>query len=251
MHYSQWQRNGHDHGAALAAELDATAMYVDYNSGLHISTNGRALSALLERLVAHWPTPVDELVLLAHSMGGLVSRSACAYGESEDHRWRQKLRALVSLGTPHHGAPLERGGNWVDLLLTLSRYSSPLARLGQIRSAGVTDMRFGNTLDEHWRGRDRFALAADPRAAVRLPEGVACFAIAATRTPSDVATLTSDGLVPVDSALGRHGKPELALRFHETNQWIGHGMGHLDLLSRPAVYSTLHRWLSAVVPPPN
>jgi len=240
-----WNRQEHDHGAALARDLGYTPVYLHYNSGLHVSTNGRAFADLLERLVAGWPARLDELVILSHSMGGLVSRSACHFGEAAGHRWRRELGALVCLGTPHQGAPLERGGHWVDLLLGLSRYSEPLARLGKIRSAGVTDLRFGNVLDEHWRGRDRFGPDGHVPSRLALPDGVRCFAIAATRTPrASVARLASDGLVPVDSALGRHRRPGSALGFREAHQWIGFGMAHLDLLGRPAVYATIRAWLS-------
>jgi hypothetical protein len=236
-----WARSGRDHAAAMARRLGLTPVYLLYNTGLHISTNGRAFAALLERLVAAWPTPIEELVIVAHSMGGLVSRSACHRGEAAGHAWRRKLRALVCLGSPHHGAPLERGGHWVDLLLGVSRYSAPLARLGQIRSAGVTDMRFGYVLDEHWEGRDRFAHGRDDRARLELPEGVQCYAIAATRAPRGGGK--GDGLVPVDSALGRHPRPELTLGFPEAHQWIAHGMGHFDLLGRPEVYQKIRSWL--------
>jgi pimeloyl-ACP methyl ester carboxylesterase len=236
---------GHDHGAALARDLGFTPVYLNYNSGLHVSTNGRAFAELLERLVAGWPVPVDELVILAHSMGGLVSRSACHAAERAGHAWRRKLRKLVCLGSPHHGAPLERGGHWVDLLLGVSRYSAPLASLGMVRSAGVTDLRFGNVLDEHWEGRDRFAHAGDSRSRLELPAGVRCYAIAATKTLHDAGgKLAGDGLVPVESALGRHQKPELTLRFPRTHQWIGFGMGHLDLLNRAEVYERIRTWVS-------
>ena len=111
MNDRQWTRNGHDHGAALARDLGYTPLYLHYNSGLHVSTNGRALDALLEQVVAAWPVPVRELVLVCHSMGGLVARSACHVGELGPPRaWRAGLTAVVFLGTPHHGAPLERGG---------------------------------------------------------------------------------------------------------------------------------------------
>jgi pimeloyl-ACP methyl ester carboxylesterase len=240
----QWLRLGHDHGAALARDLGYTPVYLLYNSGLHISTNGHAFAALLERLVAEWPAPLDELVIIGHSMGGLVARSACHAGEVAAHHWRRKLGKLVCVGSPHHGASLERGGSWVDLLLGSSSFSAPLARLGKIRSAGVTDMRFGNVLDEHWQGRDRFAHAGDPRSRLKLPEGVECYAIAATTAPTAGGKLPGDGLVSVDSALGRHPKPALTLAFPEAHQWIGFGMGHLDLLHRAEVYATLRGWLS-------
>jgi len=131
----------------------------------------------------------------------------------------------------------------VELLLGVTRYSAPLARLGKLRSAGVTDLRFGNVLDEHWQGRDRFRDATRPRPVLRLPEDVACYAIAATRSPEAGRHPRGDGLVPVDSALGRHARPELTLAFPNSHQWIGVGMGHLDLLCRPEVYATLLAWL--------
>jgi len=244
MNDRQWNRAGHDHGAALAKDLGYTPLYLLYNSGLHISTNGRAFADVLERLVAAWPVPIEELVLLGHSMGGLVSRSACHVAEDAGHAWRKKLTELVCVGSPHHGAPLERGGNMIDRLLGSTRYSAPLARLGKLRSAGVTDMRHGNVLDEHWMAHDRFEHAHDPRERLALPKGVKCYAIAATLTPQPGETLLGDGLVPVDSALGRHTRPELALSFPKDHQWIGYGIGHIELLARREVYETIRSWLA-------
>ncbi|RKH84447.1 alpha/beta hydrolase [Corallococcus sp. AB032C] len=245
MNDLQWSRRGHDHGAALARDLGYTPVYLHYNSGLHISQNGRALSALLEQLVACWPVPLESLTLMGHSMGGLVARSACLAAEAEGQAWRPLLRGLVCLGSPHHGSPLERGGSWVDVLLEISPYSAPFARLGRIRGAGVTDLRFGNVLDEHWEGRERFGWGGDARRGVTLPEGVACYAIAATTAKALAERLPGDGLVPVDSALGRHALPELTLRFPEANQRIIPGANHLDLLDHPEVYATLRTWLAS------
>ena len=247
MNDRQWSQKGHDHGAALARDLGFTEVYLHYNSGLHISTNGRELSALLEQLAAAWPAPLEEIAIVAHSMGGLLSRSTCHSAEEAGHAWRKKLRTLVCLGSPHHGAALERGGSWVDLLLGVSRYSAPLARLGQIRSAGVTDLRFGNVLDAHWEGRDRFAHGSDRRTPLPLPHGVRCAAVAAT-TALDATALAAggqlpgDGLVSVDSALGRHAETALTLAF--AHHWIAFGTGHLDLLAKPAVYAQIASWLA-------
>ena len=109
MNDLQWTRHGHNHGQAIARHLGYTAIGVHYNSGLHVSTNGRGLASLLEQLLEAWPVEVSEMAVLAHSMGGLVARSACHYGERR--RWRQRLKRLVCIGTPHHGATLERGGH--------------------------------------------------------------------------------------------------------------------------------------------
>ncbi len=247
MNDLQWHREGHDHGAALARDLGFTPVYLHYNSGLHVSTNGRALSDALEPLVREWPVSLEELVILGHSMGGLVARSACHYGGLAGHRWLGQLRALVFLGTPHHGSPLERAGNWVDVVLGASPYSAPLARIGKIRSAGVTDLRYGNLLDEDWEGKDRFARAGDRRHPVPLPQGVACCAVAATaksRAGRIAGLSPGDGLVPLDSALGRHRNAELALDFPENRCLIVSGAGHFDLLWRPEVYAQLREWLA-------
>jgi pimeloyl-ACP methyl ester carboxylesterase len=238
MHHSQWQRNGHDHGAALAAELDATAIYVDYNSGRHISTNGAELAEQLERLVTAWPVPVESIVMVGHSMGGLVARSACEAARVAGHAWLGKLTTLVTLGAPHHGAPLERGGNWIETLLGISAYSAPFRMLGRIRSAGVTDLRYGNIVDADWHGADRFALGGDRRTRLPLP-GVDCFAIAATTATEDSARLPGDGMVGVASALGQHD--EHGLEF--SKRWIAFGVGHIELLEAPAVYAKLLEWL--------
>ena len=223
MNDLQWKRKGHDHGAALARDLGYTPVYLHYNSGLHVSTNGQAFAEQLDSLVKSWPTPVTELVLIGHSMGGLVARSACHYGVRAKQHWLRRLDKVVFLGTPHHGAPLERGGNWVDILLSSTAYSAPLARLGKIRSAGITDLRYGNLVDEDWKKHDRFARSGDRRVPVPLPEGVACYAIAASngKSAGDLSgLLIGDGIVPLESALGHHANPKLAVDFdHRASGW--------------------------------
>lgn len=246
MNDLQWDREGHDHGAALARDLGYTPVYLHYNSGLHVSANGRAFAERLESLVRHWPVPLEGLVILGHSMGGLVARSACHYGRLAGHDWPRHLKKLVFLGTPHHGASLERGGNWVDVVLGINPYTAPFARLGKIRSAGITDLRHGNLLDEDWEGRDRFERSEDLRRPVPLPEGVQCYAMAAT-VGDEAGGLADrypgDGLVSVESALGRHEKPELTLPFPESRRWVSEDTHHFDLLSRPEAYEKIREWL--------
>ena len=247
MNDLQWSREGHDHGAALARELGFTNVYLLCNSGLHISTNGQALALQLERLLEAWPRPVERLVLLGHSMGGLLARSALHYAMRARQRWPARLTDLVFLGTPHHGAPLERAGHWVDIVLGATPYAAPFARLGKVRSAGITDLRHGNLLDADWAGHDRFAHAADRRQHVPLPDGVRCYAAAAS-TGEQIGDLKDrligDGLVPLASALGRHRDPARTLAFAAQRQWVGCGMNHLDLLNRAEVLAQLRRWLA-------
>jgi hypothetical protein len=261
MNDRHWNRNDHDHATALARDRGYTPVYLHYNSGRHISENGREFAVLLERLVEAWPVPLSELSVLAHSMGGLITRSACHYsGQRADHRpgqnppktgaksgarWLAALRRIVFLGTPHHGAPLERGGQSLMSTLGISPYTAPLARLGWLRSAGITDLRYGNLLDEDWRPHDRFVSTGDLRRPVSLPESVECYALAATtgKFRGDLNDrLLGDGLVPVASALGRHRDETKSLAIPESHTSVCYGTNHMDLLSDPQVYARLRDW---------
>lgn len=232
MNDRQWSRDGHDHGAALADELGYLPLYLRYNSGLHIRRNGRLLAETLETLIGNWTKPLDEVVIMGHSMGGLVARSACHHAREARHDWLKHLRKLVFLGTPHHGALLERGGHGLDLAMDLSPYSLPLTRLSKARSVGITDLRHGSIS----AGKD----------SVPLPSGVKCYAAAAVRAAKRSRLserLIGDGLVTLDSALGRHRDKARVLAIPRNRQWVGYGMGHRELLSRPEAYSQISAWL--------
>jgi hypothetical protein len=98
-------------------------------------------------------------------------------------------------------------------------------------------------LDEHWHGRDRFAPSSDTRCPCPLPAGVRCYAIAGTLSTELGPRLRNDGLVPIESALGVHARPDLCLAFPESQRSIALGTGHVDLLGAPAVYATIRDWL--------
>jgi pimeloyl-ACP methyl ester carboxylesterase len=237
---------GTDHGKALSTGFGYTPVYLRYNSGLHISQNGRELASQLEQLSSHWPCEIEEFTVLAHSMGGLVIRSAVHYARQQGLAWPSRLKSIVFLGTPHHGAPLERVGNWVDALVGSTPYTRPFNALGRIRSAGITDLRHGYLLDSDWQGRDRFALELDKRRTLAMPEGVNCYAIAATTGDKRGALadrFLGDGLVPVNSALGQHTQTGKAPGFPDSHQWISYSTNHMELLSRPEVTRKIAQWL--------
>ena len=240
MNDLQWNRKDHDHGKALAKDLGYTPIYLLYNSGRHISENGKSLADLLEKNMSKLQGIIN-MIILAHSMGGLVFRSAFHYGKLFGHSWMNLVNKTIYLGTPHHGAPLEQGGNWIGNLLETNSYSAPLSKVGKIRSAGITDLRYGNIVDEDWNKHDRFAPSGDQRQAVPLPIDVQNYAIAATI--SDTSIEIGDGLVPVRSALGKHKDPHLNLSFPRENQWIGRKMKHLDLLNHPDLYTMIKNWI--------
>ncbi len=254
MNETCWDRDGRDLGAALGSDLGLTPVFLRYNTGRHVSTNGRELAGLLEAFLANGADPSPELTIVTHSMGGLLTRSALHYAAEAGHSWPRSLRSVVFLGTPHHGAPTERAGNLVQAALGVSPYSVPFARLGKLRSAGITDLRYGNLLDDDWEGHDRFAHRGDVRYPLPLPPGIAFFAVAATTTPEPATPgerLAWDGLVPVESALGHHRDPERTLLFAEGRTWIARGMNHFDLLGRAEVTARLREWLESGPPDPG
>ncbi len=246
MNDLQWTSGGHNHADELARELGYTPVYLHYNTGLHTATNGAQLAAVLEQLLPAWPVPVTDLTLLVHSMGGLVARSACQQAEEGGMAWRRHLKNIIFLGTPHHGAPLERLGNWLDVVLGSNLVTRPFAKIGQVRSSGITDLRYGHVLPSGIDDADRFEMAPDTREPLPLPEGVSCYAVAATTScpPGDLKDqLVGDGLVPVRSALGQHDDLRHTLGFAADNQWVAAGVNHMDLIKLPEITAHLQRWL--------
>lgn len=225
-------------GTRLARELDLTALYLRYNSGRHVSENGRDLADLLEALAARYPVALEEVVLVGHSMGGLVIRSACHYGRAAGHRWTSRVRRAFCLGSPHRGAPLEKLGHVAAAVL--QRFDAPGAWIpGRVldgRSAGIKDLRYGYTVDEEWRGRDPGALFEDGTVEVPLLEGVDWHFVAATVTRDaahPVGRLVGDLLVRVESASGPRLERELPTARH-----LGAVLHH-ELQNHPAVYELL------------
>jgi hypothetical protein len=269
----QWQRPGQgkaagddphrpqhdqDHGAMLAHAGGWTRACLRYNTGLPIARNGRAFADALATLVAESPVPVERIAIVGHSMGGLVARSAVHHATACGQDWVDRLQSLVFLGTPHHGAPLERWGHRLERALAGLPPLAPFASLARVRSAGITDLRHGTTLDDDSETGARHVHAHDRRTPLPLPRHVACYGIAASlaRAPQGKATLEmvdgavpvppstrGDGLVPVASALGQHPESCHHLRFPRGHLAIAWGLGHIALLGSPAVGAQLQEWI--------
>ncbi|NDW21702.1 esterase/lipase family protein [Alteromonas hispanica] len=264
MNDVQWRQGEHDHGYHLANDLSCTTVYLHYNTGRHIYQNGMELNALLGKLASQFHSLQSQhsldISVVAHSMGGLVTRSALYYAKAaipeaaaktevaeESIQWAEYLQKIVFLGTPHHGAPLEKAGNWVDLFLGMHHFTAPLTRITQIRSAGIADLRHGYIVESDTHSERRFDFVSDQRKPIPLPDGVACFAIATTSSASPNAInkhLVGDGLVPLNSALGIHENEAFNLNFKPENQWVGNNISHLGLLGNKTIYNVIHRWLS-------
>jgi pimeloyl-ACP methyl ester carboxylesterase len=241
----QWNRKNHNHGEILSEKLDKTPIYLNYNSGKHISTNGKELNKNLQKLIENWPVPVEEIVIIAHSMGGLLTRSVLYYAGQNENNWTKHLKKVAFLGTPHHGSHVERMGNYLDLILESVPYLKPFARLGKIRSAGVTDLRYGNLIDEDWQHIGRFERKGDQRKHIQLPNKIEFFAVAAVigKKITGSTRIFGDNLVDVKSALGKHKKTEKSLHFKEDTILIVYENNHLDLLSNSEILEKLKIWL--------
>jgi pimeloyl-ACP methyl ester carboxylesterase len=237
---------GETYASRLARDLGCTAIHVRYNTGRHISENGRSLDELLEEVCDSWPVPVEEIDLVGHSMGGLVARSACHYGSEGGSQWVRHVSHVVSLGTPHLGAPLAQAVHVADAALHAVPEVRPFGSVLRRRSAGIRDLRHGSLVDEDWHGRDPHSLRKEAMTEVPLLDGATHCFVAATITASPrhpLGRLVGDALVLEPSASGRGRDRRIPFRA-EHGMHVGR-THHLALLNHPVVYERLLEWLSA------
>lgn len=227
------------YGALLERDLGYTPFYLRYNTGLPIADNGRNLAALMARLVAAYPTDVDDIALIGHSMGGLTLRSACHYGADAGAAWVQKVRQVFYLGTPHEGAPLVKIGH--ALMGALHTIPDPITRLIgdviDVTSQGIKDLRDGTFV-----AADDVAETARELNVPWLPHASHHMIVASLgRDPSHPASIIlGDGLVSVSAAHAKsaHGDDRPAnhhVRFMPQ-------MSHLQLTRDMEVYAQIRDW---------
>jgi triacylglycerol lipase len=245
------------YGDLLARERGVTPVYVRYNTGRHISTNGRELAAKLQALVRAWPCRVREVDLVGHSMGGLVVRSACHYGRHSAtvtdqlrgrRPWTARVRRVVLLGVPNAGASLEVIANLMSAALWALPH--PMTRLMGLgldrRSEGIKDLRWGAVVDEDWVERDPGATTRPERHRVRVPRHAKFLVIAGSLVgqpdldrPPLVNRLLGDALVTAASAHGEVGEPAL---FPKVTVRLCPKVNHAALANRPEVYDEIIDW---------
>ena len=228
-HEGHWDRHRDRHGTTYGEALAATGwtpVFLRLNTGLAIRENGAALAALLQDLADAWPGGIDRIALVGHSMGGLVIRSACAVRTDTDRPWAERVSDVVTLGTPHLGAPLaDQVGRGAVAMGRLPE-TAAFGRILDWRSVGVRDLVAG--LAEE--------VPALPHARYRL--------VCATLTNSPghpVARVLGDALVRVPSASGRGRLVDL---FPGAEVLHVPRAGHLDLLNHPRVQEALAGWLA-------
>jgi pimeloyl-ACP methyl ester carboxylesterase len=230
------------YGSLLRDEFGVTPFYVRYNTGRHVSQNGRALALLLERLFVVYPSAIEELDLIGHSMGGLVLRSACHYAEELGHGWLACAKRAFYLGSPHLGSPYERVGHVLSVVLR--SIDHPVVQLtgtlGNLRSAGVKDLRNGSLLDEDWKGLDLDAPGKRRPRRVPLRPSMAHYLIAGSLTKSEnhlLSRLIGDALVRLPSATAPGRKAALPAEHFA----LLPGVNHMQLARCPQVYAVLRK----------
>ena len=242
-----WNRKGAPSiGDHLRDDLGYTPLYLRYNTGRHISTNGQEFARLLQDLCESWPVPVESISLVGHSMGGLVIRSACWYAQRSDKTWPARLRRVVCLGTPHHGSPLEKAGHAFETAMRAIPYVEPLL-LGKLRSVGIKDLRHGSLLDEDWRGHHPDKPRPDSRTVVPLVPGVDYYFAAASMGKhafDPLGHLLGDLLVRPDSAVGLHRSELRRLQIRPENCRVFHEKNHFDLLDDRRVHEQVIDWFT-------
>jgi len=248
--YSQ-EHYGNDetsYGSLLERDLGYAPLYLRYNSGLHISENGAFLAERLSELVGAWPGGVEEIVLVGHSMGGLVARSGCHQARQRGEGWVDAVRHIFCLGSPHLGAPLEKLGNVAGWALSAFDMTRPVGKIVNGRSVGIKDLRFGYLVEEDWRGRDVDALLENNRHDIPFLDSATHYFVAATVTKSPshpLGFVIGDTLVRLPSAAGGSAAHARRLPFRDEH---GHHVGrmtHMRLLNHPAVYDQIRSWLES------
>jgi pimeloyl-ACP methyl ester carboxylesterase len=239
-----WLEKDHHGGLwdRLAADSSVTPVMVRYNTGRHISDNGAELAELLQRLWDCWPTPIESVSLVGHSMGGLVIRSACQVGKAADHDWVNALEHLVTVATPHLGAPLEKAANIVSWSLRATPESSPLAEFLDARSVGIKDLRFGIIAEAELPEAESVKLIRGmPTDPPPLP-GVDHHFVAAvvTNDPAHpVGAVFGDLMVRAASGTGRGRRRQV----EATDTKVLGGRRHFDLLHDSEIQDQVIAWL--------
>ncbi len=248
MNHLDWTHHSNGGiGEKLLAQRDHnTMLYLHYNTGRRISTNGRSLANILEDLVKRNPR-ITSIDLIGHSMGGLVSRSALFYGKQNMHQWFHMTENIVCLGSPHHGAVLERIGFAVQEKVGRFPLVKLVGHLVNIRSNGILDLRHGSVRDDDWEHNPaRIGGMDDNRKQAPLPSHINAFMVAGTiefeNKKNKTLKVIGDYLVSVKSALGEHPNPRFQLKVPESHKAIFYGLNHMEIQYHLSVAEQITKW---------
>ena len=240
---------GGDYGTLLERDLGITPLRIRYNSGRSIADNGADLAAFCARLVAAYPVPIEEIILIGYSMGGLVIRSACHRAKTDELPWLSLVKRAIYIGTPHQGAPLERMGSWVTRILRAvpDPTTRLIADIGDLRSEGLRDLGHADLRhDDRPRNRERRVSIRDARHPVPLLPEIDHYLIAGALAESPwLALWFGDTMVPVPSATAGACFSPSTLAITPDRVQIFRSFSHLRLAHDREVYRVIRGWCEA------
>lgn len=219
---------GRNYATDLATRMPATPLGLRYNTGRAIADNGFELNAVMDTLVAAWPVSIERIVLIGHSMGGLVIRSACHQAFQADRAWVDRVRQCVYIGTPHDGSWLARNAERTSRLIrSLPRdYVRVVGDVVESRSAGIRDLSRNcgqhDALHPFLASAEHFAVSGS----------------LTTHRLNPARVLWGDGLVHSSSA---HAHSANTVEWAD-QAWFD-GVGHMELARHRAVSQQLEQWL--------
>ncbi len=236
-----WQSASDGEGllGKLSVHPALTPLTVRYDSGLAVGASGAQLADLVEQYVEAWPVPVESVAMVGNSMGGLVIRSACEVAGSRHLGWLERVTDVVTIATPHRGAPLEKAANLATLALSVARETRPLAEFLQGRSDGIKDLRFGAINDADWGAARRDELVWDTADRSPLAGHISHHFVAGVLTSDPehpFGAVVGDMMVRPASATGRS-------RLDPTNVVTVGGTRHSDLRHNSHVIDHVIGWL--------
>jgi pimeloyl-ACP methyl ester carboxylesterase len=219
------------------AAPDRTIVLARVNSGRRPAEVGAELAHVLAAIDSD---AVQRVVLVGHSMGGLLARAAVRSAVADGFGWVERCDTLITVGTPHLGAPLEQAVEVLVRAGAMAREVDAITSWFEQRADGVRDLRHGTITDDVAPGQ--------PAPTVSLPAHVAMHTVGSTLRQPVLAALAGDGLVKHDSAHAV-GRPDIALRrgpsLHLT------GRSHFDLLADPQVGAHLAAIVDAAPTTPS
>jgi pimeloyl-ACP methyl ester carboxylesterase len=228
---------------SAVAGPNRTHLLVRYNTGLSVGASGAALAELIDTVTAGWPTAVENIHIVGHSMGGLVARSAVGRAVDLGMDWVGSLRNLVTLGTPHLGSPIEKGLALATRALQIAPESRPIGDFLDLRSRGIKDLRFGGVVNHDWIEHKWVRPPAPPDDNGGLPEAVAQhFATGViTKDPAHpLGVIFGDLVVRPGSGTGQGRNRSVSA----TNLRVFGGQRHTDILHDPEVHRQVREWLN-------
>lgn len=231
-----WHRVPFEGGPSVYESLETatgvTPVALRFNSGLPVAGNGEAIAELVTELSDVWPVPNPAVSLVGYSMGGLIARSAYWHATRRGEKWPWQVANIVTVGTPHHGSPVERVVGVASRALAVPKTTRPLADFVDTRSRGIKDLRNGAGVAELWERE----LASMPLADGANPVRQHFVAAVVTGDPRHpIGAIVGDLMVGVSSATGKTVLSE--------NVKVLGGRRHFDLLADRDVVEQIVAWL--------